>query len=50
MTDNRFELSLSADGKTVYAKLNNVAVTATWTGAGDGTSLDSAANWECRNA
>ena len=49
VTDNRFELSLSADGKTVYAKLNNVAATATWTGAGDGTSLDSAANWECRN-
>ena len=49
VTDNRFELSLSADGKTVYAKLNNVAATATWTGAGDGTSLGSAANWECRN-
>ena len=49
VTDNRFELSLSADGKTVYAKLNNVAATATWTGAGDGTSLNSAANWECRN-
>ncbi len=50
VTDNRFELSLSADGKIVYAKLNNVAATATWTGAGDGTSLDSAANWECRNS
>ena len=50
VTDDRFELSLSADGKIVYAKLNNVAVTATWTGAGDGTSLDSAANWECRNS
>ena len=49
VTDNRFELSLSADGKTVYAKLNNVAATATWTGSGDGTSLGSAANWECRN-
>ena len=24
-------------------------MTATWTGAGDGTSLGSAANWECRN-
>lgn len=50
VTDNRFELSLSADGKIVYAKLNNVAATATWTGAGDGTSLGSADNWECRNS
>ena len=50
VTDNRFVLSLSADGKTVYAKLDNVAATATWTGAGDGTSLGSAANWECRNS
>ena len=50
VTDNRFALSLSADGKTVYAKLDNVAATATWTGAGDGTSLGSAANWECRNS
>ena len=50
VTDNRFELSLSADGKIVYAKLDNVAATATWTGAGDGTSLNSAANWECRNS
>ena len=49
VTDNRFALSLSDDGKTVYARLDNVAATATWTGAGDGTSLDSAANWECRN-
>ena len=49
VTDNRFAVSLSADGKTVYAKLDNVAATATWTGAGDGTSLNSAANWECRN-
>ena len=49
VTDDRFELSLSADGKIVYAKLNNVAATATWTGAGDGTSLNSVANWECRN-
>ena len=49
VTDARFELSLSADGKTVYTRLNNVAATATWTGADDGTSLDSAANWECRN-
>ena len=49
VTDNRFALSLSADGKTVYAKLDTVAATATWTGAGDGTSLGSAANWECRN-
>ena len=50
VTDNRFVVSLSADGKTVYAKLDNVAATATWTGAGDGTSLDSAANWECCNS
>ena len=49
VTDNRFAISLSADGKTVYAKLATVAATATWTGAGDGTSLGSAANWECRN-
>jgi hypothetical protein len=49
VTDSRFALSLSADGKTVYARLDNVAATATWTGAGDGTSLNSAANWECRN-
>ena len=49
VTDNRFAVSLSADGKTVYAKLDNIAATATWTGAGDGTSLGSAANWECRN-
>ena len=49
VTDPRFALSLSADGKTVYARLDNVAATATWTGAGDGTSLNSAANWECRN-
>ena len=49
VTDNRFAISLSADGKTVYARLDNVAATATWTGAGDGTSLNSAANWECRN-
>ena len=49
VTDNRFALSLSADGKTVYAKLDNVAATATWTGAGDGVNLGSAANWECRN-
>ena len=50
VTDNRFAISLSADGKTVYAKLATVAATATWTGAGDGTSLNSAANWECRNS
>ena len=50
VTDDRFALSLSADGKTVYAKLATVAATATWTGAGDGTSLNSAANWECRNS
>lgn len=49
VTDNRFAISLSDDGKTVYAKLATVAATATWTGAGDGTSLNSAANWECRN-
>ena len=49
VTDSRFVLSLSNDGKTVYARLDNVAATATWTGAGDGTSLNSAANWECRN-
>ena len=49
VTDSRFVLSLSDDGKTVYARLDNVAATATWTGAGDGTSLSSAANWECRN-
>ena len=50
VTDPRFALSLSDDGKTVYARLDNVvAATATWTGAGDGTSLNSAANWECRN-
>ena len=49
VTDNRFAVSLSADGKTVYVKLDNVAATATWTGAGDGASLGSAANWECRN-
>jgi hypothetical protein len=39
VTDNRFAVSLSADGQTVYAKLDNVAATATWTGAGDGVSL-----------
>ena len=50
VTDSRFALSLSDDGKTVYAKLATVAATATWTGAGDGTSLNSAANWECRNS
>ena len=50
VTDNRFAVSLSTDGKTVYAKLDNIAATATWTGAGDGTSLDSAANWECCNS
>ena len=50
VTDSRFALSLSDDGKTVYARLDNVAATATWTGAGDGTSLNSAANWECRNS
>ncbi|MBR0066469.1 MAG: hypothetical protein IJQ00_02645, partial [Kiritimatiellae bacterium] len=37
VTDSRFALSLSDDGKTVYARLDNVAATATWTGAGDGT-------------
>ena len=40
VTDARFALSLSADGKTVYARLDNVAATATWTGAGDSTSLN----------
>ena len=49
VTDNRFAVSLSADGKIVYVKLDSVAATATWTGAGDGASLGSAANWECRN-
>ena len=49
VTDNRFTLSLSADGKTILVAADAIPVTATWTGAGDGTSLDSAANWECRN-
>ena len=49
VTDNRFTLSLSADGKTVLLGADSIPVTATWTGAGDGTSLDSGANWECRN-
>ena len=50
VTDNRYALSLSADCKTVFVAADTVPVVATWTGAGDGTSLDSAANWECRNA
>ena len=48
VTDARFALSLSADNKTVYAKLDSVAATAVWVGSADG-ALDSAANWECRN-
>ena len=49
VTDSRFTLSLSADGKTVLVAADSIPVTATWTGAGDGTSLGSAANWQCRN-
>ena len=49
VTDNRFTLSLSADGKTVLVGADSIPMTATWTGAGDGTSLGSGANWECRN-
>ena len=49
VTDDRFTLSLSADGKTVYARLDNLAATAVWVGAANG-ALDSAANWECRNS
>lgn len=50
VTDNRYTISLSADGKTVIVDADTVPVVATWTGAGDGTSLGSAVNWECRNA
>ncbi len=49
VTDNRFTLSLSVDGKTVLVGADSIPMTATWTGAGDGTSLGSGANWECRN-
>jgi len=50
VNDSRFTLSLSADGRTVLVSADAVPVTATWTGAGDGASLGSAANWDCRNA
>ena len=50
VTDSRFTLSLSADGKTILVAADTIPVVATWTGAGDGTSIGSAANWECRNA
>ena len=49
VNDSRFTLSLSADGKTVLVAADAIPVTATWTGAGDGANLGSAANWECRN-
>jgi hypothetical protein len=50
VNDNRFTLSLSADGKKILVAADTIPVTATWTGAGDGTSLNSAANWDCRNS
>ena len=49
VNDNRFTLSLSADGKTVLVAADAIPVTATWTGAGDGANLGSAANWDCRD-
>ena len=49
-TNPLYTLSLSGDGKTVVVTAETIPVTATWTGEGDGTSLDSAANWDCRNS
>ena len=48
-TDANYTLSLSADGKTILVAADSVPVVATWTGAGDGVTLDSAANWTCLN-
>ena len=49
-TNPLYTLSLSGDGKTVVVTAATIPVTATWTGEGDGVSLDSAANWDCRNS
>ena len=49
-TNPLYTLSLSGDGKTVVVTAATIPVTATWTGEGDGSSLDSAANWDCRNS
>ena len=49
-TDPLYTLSLSGDGKTVVVTAATIPVTATWTGEGDGVNLNSAANWQCRNA
>ena len=49
-TNPLYTLSLSGDGKTVVVTAETIPVTATWTGEGDGVSLDSAANWDCRNS
>ena len=43
-TNPLYTLSLSGDGKTVVVTAATIPVTATWTGGGDGVSLDSAAN------
>ena len=39
-------LELSQDGKTVYARLDGYAYTATWAGTTGGNLFDSA-NWTC---
>ena len=46
VSDDKFTLELSQDGKTVYARLDGYAYTATWAGT-PGGSLSDPANWTC---
>ena len=46
VSDDKFTLELSQDGKTVYARLDGYAYTAIWAGT-PGGSLSDPANWTC---